>query len=208
MADAHELLGQPVIVNGIALSKIHHAAFNHLIGIDPGRPSPCLRAVAEAPRRAAALAEPQGDRGCVDPAAEVSAASPGPGPACRQVRAVHACGIDGHRAGRVRGGPDVKNPQNLGTSSGADQAGAPRSRSQLRPYSGFESRSPRQNAQSGHSLRGRWWHSERRRMRAFLASRLNHVASPRGPFQAVFGLSPAAFSGATEPRPFWLSCTK
>jgi putative restriction endonuclease len=36
MADAHELLGQPVIGNGIALSKIHHAAFdNHLIGIDP-----------------------------------------------------------------------------------------------------------------------------------------------------------------------------
>jgi putative restriction endonuclease len=36
MADAHELLGQPVVANGIALSKIHHAAFdNHLIGIDP-----------------------------------------------------------------------------------------------------------------------------------------------------------------------------
>jgi putative restriction endonuclease len=36
MADAHELLRQPVVANGIALSKIHHAAFdNHLIGIDP-----------------------------------------------------------------------------------------------------------------------------------------------------------------------------
>jgi putative restriction endonuclease len=36
MADADELLGQPVIANGIALSKIHHAAFdNHLIGIGP-----------------------------------------------------------------------------------------------------------------------------------------------------------------------------
>jgi putative restriction endonuclease len=36
MADAHELLGQPVLPNGIALSKIHQAAFdNHLIGIDP-----------------------------------------------------------------------------------------------------------------------------------------------------------------------------
>ena len=36
MADVHELLGQPVVANGIALSKIHHAAFdNHLIGIDP-----------------------------------------------------------------------------------------------------------------------------------------------------------------------------
>jgi len=27
MADAHELLGPPVLPNGIALSKIHHAAF-------------------------------------------------------------------------------------------------------------------------------------------------------------------------------------
>ena len=26
MADAHELLGQPVLANGVALSKIHHAA--------------------------------------------------------------------------------------------------------------------------------------------------------------------------------------
>src|SRR6186997_2322457 len=31
-----EKLGQPVIPNGIPLSKIHHAAFDaHLIGIDP-----------------------------------------------------------------------------------------------------------------------------------------------------------------------------
>jgi putative restriction endonuclease len=36
MADTDELLGQPVVTNGIARSKIHHAAFdNHLIGIDP-----------------------------------------------------------------------------------------------------------------------------------------------------------------------------
>jgi putative restriction endonuclease len=34
--DHHERLGQPVIPNGIPLSKIHHAAFDaHLIGIDP-----------------------------------------------------------------------------------------------------------------------------------------------------------------------------
>jgi putative restriction endonuclease len=34
--DGNELLGQPVIPNGIPLSKIHHAAFDaHLIGIDP-----------------------------------------------------------------------------------------------------------------------------------------------------------------------------
>lgn len=36
VADKDELLGQPVIPNGIPLSKIHHAAFDaHLIGIDP-----------------------------------------------------------------------------------------------------------------------------------------------------------------------------
>lgn len=36
IADRDERLGQPVVSNGIPLSKIHHAAFDaHLIGIDP-----------------------------------------------------------------------------------------------------------------------------------------------------------------------------
>jgi putative restriction endonuclease len=36
VADIDERLGQPVVTNGIPLSKIHHAAFDaHLIGIDP-----------------------------------------------------------------------------------------------------------------------------------------------------------------------------
>ena len=36
IADQHEALGQPIIANGLPLSKIHHAAFDaHLIGIDP-----------------------------------------------------------------------------------------------------------------------------------------------------------------------------
>jgi len=36
VADANERQGQPVVPNGIPLSKIHHAAFDaHLIGIDP-----------------------------------------------------------------------------------------------------------------------------------------------------------------------------
>lgn len=36
LADKDEKLGQPVISNGIPLSKVHHAAFDaHLIGIDP-----------------------------------------------------------------------------------------------------------------------------------------------------------------------------
>jgi putative restriction endonuclease len=36
IADKHEQLGQPVVPNGIPLSKLHHVAFDaHLIGIDP-----------------------------------------------------------------------------------------------------------------------------------------------------------------------------
>jgi putative restriction endonuclease len=36
IADDHEQLGQPVVPNGLPLSKIHHAAFDaNLIGIDP-----------------------------------------------------------------------------------------------------------------------------------------------------------------------------
>jgi len=36
VADKDEFYGQPVVPNGIPLSKIHHAAFDaHLIGIDP-----------------------------------------------------------------------------------------------------------------------------------------------------------------------------
>jgi putative restriction endonuclease len=36
VTDKDERLGQPVVPNGIPLSKIHHAAFDaHLIGIDP-----------------------------------------------------------------------------------------------------------------------------------------------------------------------------
>ena len=36
IADKDEQLGQPVVPNGLPLSKIHHAAFDtHLIGIDP-----------------------------------------------------------------------------------------------------------------------------------------------------------------------------
>ncbi|MXY48168.1 MAG: HNH endonuclease [Gemmatimonadetes bacterium] len=36
IADGDETFGQPIVPNGLALSKIHHAAFDaHLIGIDP-----------------------------------------------------------------------------------------------------------------------------------------------------------------------------
>jgi putative restriction endonuclease len=34
--DANEELGQPIVSNGLPLTKLHHAAFDaHLIGIDP-----------------------------------------------------------------------------------------------------------------------------------------------------------------------------
>ncbi len=36
ISDKHKQMGQPVVPNGLPLSKIHHAAFDrHLIGIDP-----------------------------------------------------------------------------------------------------------------------------------------------------------------------------
>ena len=36
MPDRNELLGQPIVPNGLPLSKLHHAAFDaHLIGVDP-----------------------------------------------------------------------------------------------------------------------------------------------------------------------------
>jgi putative restriction endonuclease len=36
VSDAHETLGQPVVTNGLPLSKLHHAAFDaHLLGVDP-----------------------------------------------------------------------------------------------------------------------------------------------------------------------------
>lgn len=36
VADSNDLQGQPIVPNGLPLSKIHHAAFDaHLIGIDP-----------------------------------------------------------------------------------------------------------------------------------------------------------------------------
>ena len=36
IADRDQALGQPIVPNGLALSKIHHAAFDaHLIGVDP-----------------------------------------------------------------------------------------------------------------------------------------------------------------------------
>lgn len=36
VSDGHETMGQPVVPNGIPLSKLHHAAFDaHLLGVDP-----------------------------------------------------------------------------------------------------------------------------------------------------------------------------
>jgi putative restriction endonuclease len=36
IVDADEQLGQPIVSNGLPLTKLHHAAFDaHLIGVDP-----------------------------------------------------------------------------------------------------------------------------------------------------------------------------
>ena len=49
--DKDERFGQPVVPNGIPLSKIHHAAFDaHLIGIDPDYRAACVRAAARTAR--------------------------------------------------------------------------------------------------------------------------------------------------------------
>lgn len=51
--DHHEALGQPIVRNGLALSKIHHAAFDaYLIGVDPDlkvHVSPRLREQEDGP---------------------------------------------------------------------------------------------------------------------------------------------------------------
>ena len=73
VSDKDELLGQPVVTNGLPLSKIHHAAFDaDLLGIDPGyrvhvsghllaqTRRPGAGSPETAPRQYAALAEPDG----------------------------------------------------------------------------------------------------------------------------------------------------
>jgi putative restriction endonuclease len=50
--DAHEQLGQPIVSNGLPLTKIHHAAFDaNLIGHRCGLPHSCRRSAARHPRR-------------------------------------------------------------------------------------------------------------------------------------------------------------
>ncbi len=51
--DRDETFGQPIVSNGLPLSKVHHAAFDaHLIGIDPDfrvHVSPQLMAIEDGP---------------------------------------------------------------------------------------------------------------------------------------------------------------
>ena len=59
MADAHEMLGQPLVANGIALSKNPPRRLRQPSGRHrPRRSGTRLRTAAEAPRRTAARAEP------------------------------------------------------------------------------------------------------------------------------------------------------
>jgi hypothetical protein len=117
MVDAHELLGQPVVANGIALSKIHHASLRQ----PPDRHRPRwsgarLGAAADAPRWPAPGAEPEGLRGSLDPAREGKALRPRPRPARRPIRAVQARGVAGSRS---RCNQLHRNPPCVGSGSGS-----------------------------------------------------------------------------------------
>lgn len=69
MADTHETLGQPVIPNGLPLSKIHHAAFDaHLLGVDPDFRIHVSRRPAHSERRSHARAAEVHARGEAAPA--------------------------------------------------------------------------------------------------------------------------------------------
>jgi putative restriction endonuclease len=93
VADKDEQFGQPVVPNGIPLSKIHHAAFDaHLIGIDPdyrlhaserllGRnDGPMLEALKRIKRRD-------------HPPAGSRQGPPGSGPTCAALREVQGRGV-------------------------------------------------------------------------------------------------------------------
>jgi len=99
VADKDEQLGQPVVPNGIPLSKIHHAAFDaHLIGIDPDyrlhvserllarNDGPMLEALKRLNGGTIHLPGRLKDRGPPE-------RPPGPGPACDEVRAVQGGGV-------------------------------------------------------------------------------------------------------------------
>lgn len=75
VSDKDERLGQPVVPNGLPLSKIHHAAFDsHLIGIDPDfkihvaerlleqRDGPMLEALKQLDQRTILLPKREKDR--------------------------------------------------------------------------------------------------------------------------------------------------
>jgi hypothetical protein len=64
----------------------------------------------------------------------------------------------------------------------------------------------RQSRHSGLSFSAPRRQPEAPGMRAFAAICPNQAWRPTGPFWAVFRLSAAPFSDATEPRPFWYGC--
>src|SRR5215469_3484353 len=74
VVDANEELGQPIVSNGLPLTKLHHTAFDaHLIGIDDG---PFLELVLE------------GDRRNTDRQTKTAPGSSRSGPAGASVRAI------------------------------------------------------------------------------------------------------------------------
>ena len=81
-----------------------------------------------------------------------------------------------------------------------------RLRSRAVRYQRFESHPLRQSRQSRHSFPCARRRPESHRMRAFPPINPNHGHRPGSPFRTLFGLFPALFSDATEPRPFWYGC--
>jgi putative restriction endonuclease len=75
--DAHEQLGQPIVSNGLPLTKIHHAAFDaHLIGIDPDFHIRVSDRLLENRQWAVSRTRHQGDRRAGDRTAEANSRLP------------------------------------------------------------------------------------------------------------------------------------
>ena len=92
VADKDEQFGQPVVPNGIPLSKIHHAAFDaHLIGIDPGLSAACIGTAARAERWPDARS-PKGAKWRNHPSAKPRQGPPGSRPARFALRALYRGG--------------------------------------------------------------------------------------------------------------------
>ena len=94
VSDKDERLGQPVVPNGIPLSKIHHAAFDaHLIGIDPDYRLHVSERLLDPERRPDARS-PEALEWRNDPPAAPRQGPTGSRPTCAALRAVQGGGLE------------------------------------------------------------------------------------------------------------------